>query len=349
MIRPIRQEDAAEIHGILSHPQVARQLDRLPSLTITETINWLEAKPANEHRMVAVQSDRVVGLFNLNQITRARLAHTGLIEIAVHPGSWNMGIGSKLLTSALNLADNWLNLRRIEASVLAENKRAINLVENAGFMLEGVKRYSLFVDGVWRDEIIFSRLLGQERLSAADEQIEQSQAGIKGRQTSDLDVQIRPLHPNDVDDLHDLFSNRATCKTTLQMPSSEWWLTETKVNTHNPGLHRFVAVVDGRVNGAISLNQNPRPGRTHSARIGMSIAPDYWNMGIGSLLMEAVIDIADNWLALKRIELDVNIDNLSAVHLYKRFNFKVEGTKRLHAFGDGRWKDSYVMSRIEAI
>lgn len=37
--------------------------------------------------------------------------------------------------------------------------------------------------------------------------------------------------------------------------------------------------------------------------------------------MTAILDIGDNWLNLKRVELEVNTDNPVAVHLYEKFGF----------------------------
>ena len=68
----------------------------------------------------------------------------------------------------------------------------------------------------------------------------------------------------------------------------------------------------------------------------------------GSALVSAVIDLADNWLALRRLELAVFVDNAPAVALYEKFGFSVEGTYREYAFRDGRYVDAYAMARLAA-
>jgi putative acetyltransferase len=130
------------------------------------------------------------------------------------------------------------------------------------------------------------------------------------------------------------------------MPTQEISLTESRMKTQAPGLHRYVAVVEGKVVGQISIHQSSRPREAHAAGLGMMVDPDYWGMSIGTQLMDTVLDLADNWLNLKRVELEVNIDNPAGVRLYEKAGFVIEGTKRFHTYGDGRWADSYFMARV---
>jgi putative acetyltransferase len=62
--------------------------------------------------------------------------------------------------------------------------------------------------------------------------------------------------------------------------------------------------------------------------------------------MAAAVDLADNWLNLTRLELEVYADNEAGIHLYERFGFVVEGTMRQHAFRDGVYVDSIMMGRL---
>ena len=58
------------------------------------------------------------------------------------------------------------------------------------------------------------------------------------------------------------------------------------------------------------------------------------------------MDLADNWLMLRRVELEVYADNGDAIRLYQRFGFETEGRKREAAVKAGAYVDTLVMARL---
>jgi putative acetyltransferase len=62
--------------------------------------------------------------------------------------------------------------------------------------------------------------------------------------------------------------------------------------------------------------------------------------------MAALIDLADNWLGLHRIELTVYVDNAPAIHLYEKIGFVIEGTARDFALRGGVYVDVHTMARL---
>jgi putative acetyltransferase len=132
---------------------------------------------------------------------------------------------------------------------------------------------------------------------------------------------------------------------TLRLPftSQEFW----RKRTENMSGDRtgIVAVLDGSIVGVASVWQGEGR-RRHSGGIGMSIHDDFSGRGIGTALMAALIDLADNWLDLKRLELTVYTDNAPAIGLYRKFGFEVEGTRRCDTFRDGKFVDSFEMARL---
>jgi L-phenylalanine/L-methionine N-acetyltransferase len=108
----------------------------------------------------------------------------------------------------------------------------------------------------------------------------------------------------------------------------------------------IVAVLDGRIVGSADIFQY-KGRRRHVGDIGMSVHDDFHRRGIGTALMAALIDVADNWLDLKRLELKVYVDNAPAIRLYRKFGFEVEGTVRGDAFRAGEYVDSFFMARLQ--
>ncbi len=89
-----------------------------------------------------------------------------------------------------------------------------------------------------------------------------------------------------------------------------------------------------------------RPRRRHAANLGMAVHDGWHGKGVGTALIRAAIDLADNWLNLHRLELEVYTDNESAVRLYQRHGFVVEGTLKDYAFRNGAYVDAFTMARL---
>ena len=79
----------------------------------------------------------------------------------------------------------------------------------------------------------------------------------------------------------------------------------------------------------------------------MAVHQDYQRQGIGSQLLAAVIDLAENWLGVHRLELTVFTDNAAAIHLYQKHGFEIEGEARQFALRAGQYVNAYYMARIK--
>ena len=344
-VRTIRPDDGPALYEIVRHALVARTLLQLPSMEYRETDQWLKERDRGHHRFVAVRSKQVVGSVSLVQPQRARRIHSGTLGLMVHPDHWRTGVGRTLMEAILDLADNWLNLRRVDLGVLANNPAAEHLYRNFGFEREGTRRDAVFTEGHLIDEHLMARLRGP--LPA----VEPGTRPRFSRRTDVVNMMVRPLQAEDAEALHEIISDPAVARGLNQVPSLELADVIKKVEAGGPGLFRYSAVAehkDGthKVVGNVTMRQYQNPRLAHTGHLGLSVHRDYWGIGIGSLLMSTVVDLADQWLNLSRLELEVYTDNDAAIHLYERFGFEIEGTHRLHSYGDGRWSDSYFMARV---
>jgi putative acetyltransferase len=109
----------------------------------------------------------------------------------------------------------------------------------------------------------------------------------------------------------------------------------------------LLAERDGEVVGQAGLfSPGAAPRRRHAMGLGISVATAAQGQGVGSALMTALCDYADNWVGCLRIELTVYTDNEIAQRLYRNFGFELEGTFRGYALRDGAYVDVHSMARL---
>jgi len=153
---------------------------------------------------------------------------------------------------------------------------------------------------------------------------------------------IRRAEPDDYQALHQVYVAPKAIWGTLQLPypSIESWRKRSAEPVDE--VFNLVTCVENEVVGHLGLHTFPnKPRRRHTGQIGMTVRDDWQGKGAGSALMRAAVDLADKWLNLQRLELEVYTDNDPALRLYKRFGFSVEGTLHLYAFRDGLKERSY--------
>jgi putative acetyltransferase len=163
------------------------------------------------------------------------------------------------------------------------------------------------------------------------------------------DILIRAVEPEDFEAFHDIHAQPKVIWGTAQMPypSAAKW--RARLASPSDAHLQLVAEIAGRVVGAAGLVLEANsPRRKHAASMGISVHDDFQGQGVGRTLMAALIEQADGWLNLRRVDLRVYTDNHGAIALYREFGFEVEGTLRDHAFREGHFIDAYMMARLNA-
>jgi putative acetyltransferase len=183
--------------------------------------------------------------------------------------------------------------------------------------------------------------------------IVESQAGERsraldsrpGRSTQSVGVTIRAMRSEDAADIFEIYNQPDFRSATLALPYESFDTVRKWLEPRSPRDLHFSAELDGRIVGASALR--PFYGRrAHAAEFWIGVHESFTGMGIGSRLMEAMIDTADNWLNVKRIEMTVFTDNAAALALYKKFGFEIEGTHKAASFRNGDFVDAHCMARL---
>ena len=132
---------------------------------------------------------------------------------------------------------------------------------------------------------------------------------------------------------------------TLQLPYQSRDTVREHLENVPANRRMLVAEIVGQVVGQLELHLHEGR-RAHVASLGMMVHAGHQRQGVGFALMRAAIDLAENWLNIQRIELEVYTDNEAGLALYRKFGFVVEGTLREYAYREGQFVDAFLMARV---
>ena len=104
-----------------------------------------------------------------------------------------------------------------------------------------------------------------------------------------------------------------------------------------------IAQIDQELVGCLGFTGGDRPKLRHTGELGCSVLKKYWGLGLGSALIESLIDWARLSGIIRKINLKVRPDNERAIKLYKHFGFVREGLISRESFFDSRFYSNIVM------
>jgi L-phenylalanine/L-methionine N-acetyltransferase len=163
-------------------------------------------------------------------------------------------------------------------------------------------------------------------------------------------VTIRRPRPTDAAAIAAMMADPQVQPGLLQMPytTEEFWRKRIEEMPVGSNVHELFVVAerDGQVIGNGGLIPMHGVRRRHAMSLGMAVARVAQGQGVGTALMQALIDWADRWAQVVRLELTVFTDNTAAIALYRKFGFEAEGTHRAYALRDGVYADVLAMARL---
>lgn len=164
------------------------------------------------------------------------------------------------------------------------------------------------------------------------------------------DLLVRRVRRDDAAAVAATMSDPLVARGLLQMPhgSEDFWRKRIEEMPAGNAAVEIMLVAErgGVVIGNAGLHGVAALRRRHVAGLGIAVARDSQGQGVGSALMAALIDWADQWAQVLRIELTVFSDNDAALALYRKFGFEHEGTHRAYALRDGVYADVHAMARL---
>lgn len=160
-------------------------------------------------------------------------------------------------------------------------------------------------------------------------------------------VTIRAAEPADAMGISALLGSVGTFEGTLQLPDMPLVSRQEMLTRVDPLSCKLVAEDHGRIVGSAGLHALPASlRRAHVRMLGLAVAPDWQGRGLGRQMMLRLLDWADHWAGVLRIELFVHTDNERAAALYRSLGFVEEGRHRGYAMKAGRYVDSLSMARL---
>ena len=162
-LRGFREEDAVVINRWRNDRDLQSLLSA-PFRYVPEAIEreWVKSKMMNNVREVYLaiclkSDDRMVGYISINDIDYvSRKAYCGgiVLDKEFHDGIVRHEVGMLIR----ELVFDQLNINRLEGRCLATHTASRIVMEATGFRLEGVLRQSVYKDGKYHDQCVYSLL-----------------------------------------------------------------------------------------------------------------------------------------------------------------------------------------------
>lgn len=167
LIRLIEPSDGPALAGLLSQDEqtYARWLPSRPAEFYTPDgqASAVESLLASHDQGLAwpgvvVADEAVIGQVSISSILRGpfQKGSLGYWVSSLHQG---LGHTSRAVGLALRIAEDELNLHRLEAHTQLENLASQAILRKHGFSPWGIAHDHFYADGAWRDEVFWERKL----------------------------------------------------------------------------------------------------------------------------------------------------------------------------------------------
>ncbi len=161
-ILPIKIEHVEGFHACVDAvARAGRFLASREALPLKSAIEFVQHNIDNNlPQFVALDGDRVIGWCDISPKPRA-FSHCGGLGMGVHPDYWGHKLGWRLLQATVQKAKH-IGLKKVELEVYTDNSRAIAMYAKFGFVVEGIRRRSIYLDDAYHDLLCMGLWMDEE-------------------------------------------------------------------------------------------------------------------------------------------------------------------------------------------
>lgn len=105
----------------------------------------------------------------------------------------------------------------------------------------------------------------------------------------------------------------------------------------------MMGLIDDTIVSILNFLAGRRPRIRHCGELSLTVRKQYWGQGIGSLMLDTLIDWAKQTTIIKKLNLRVRTDHHRAIALYERKGFVREGTISREILLNGKFYDHHWM------
>lgn len=105
----------------------------------------------------------------------------------------------------------------------------------------------------------------------------------------------------------------------------------------------LLGTINDEIVSIAQISASNRKRICHNSEIAISVRKNYWNIGVGSAVMEELIKFAKDKKSIKTISLGVRESNNNAIKLYEKYGFKKIGLHKNYFNIEGTYYDEILM------
>jgi RimJ/RimL family protein N-acetyltransferase len=157
LLRPVEEKDAEDIiRHVETIVKAGRYLQKEEPHSLQEEVQFINEVKSKGNMYTAVErSGKVVGIARVLKGELQMKKHTGIFRTWIHPDSQGLGIGKEVMKYTLSWGQS-NNLHKLWLTVFSGNEKAVKVYEKVGFIIEGIQKNQVIIDGQFEDEIFMA-------------------------------------------------------------------------------------------------------------------------------------------------------------------------------------------------